>query len=227
MSHQPHSVIFTDLDHTLLDGRGTPGIAGPVIRMLAKRGIPVVPTTSKTAAEVAALMRTHLVHGPAVVENGVAICLPAFNNHWRTEHLTHWRYPRIRAVLHKLAHKLGVRFSGFGDWGLDEIARLTGLTRLQALNARRREASEPIRADNPAPLLQALADHGLQGVQGGRFISVQPQGVDKGSGARALLKAMRPVWGHPRVIALGDAPNDIGLLNMADHAACLPGPHPV
>lgn len=224
---RPHTVIFTDLDHTLLDSSGGLGIAAPFIRRLHSRGIPVIPTTSKTALEVMALWRYWRLHGPAVVENGAALCLPRGHRDWRIQRLTSWRYTQIRAIVCGLRETLGLPLEGFGDWSLKTLCRMTGLSPIRALAARTRMASEPLKwkgAVDPL-LLEHLQDSGLSAMPGGRFLTIQPAGIDKAQGAVELLNSFRAGGNRPRVIALGDAPNDRQLLEMADHAVCLPGPH--
>lgn len=229
MTHR-HTVIFTDLDHTLLDARGGLGKAAPFIRRLAARGIPVIPATSKTAAEVLNLWRRWSLHGPAVVENGAALCLPRRDRGgWRIHRLTSWRYASIRALLRGWRAPLDLPLEGFGDWSLETICRLTGLSPINALAARTRMASEPLRWEGQVDerLDERLHEAGLTALQGGRFLTVQPATIDKAWGAAVLLNHLRADGNWPRVIALGDAPNDRRLLEMADRAACLPGPRPL
>lgn len=222
------TVVFTDLDHTLLDTRG-PGPAGAAVARVRARGIAVVPATSKTAAETIALLRGWGMHGPAVVENGAALCLPTRPGCWRVRRLTPQGYAQIRFTVRRLRRELGLAMPGFGDWSLAELMRRTGLTPPQALAARMRLASEPLQWPGEAPPAFAAGLHeaGLSGIDGGRFFTVLPRGADKADGARALLKHWQPSRRRPRIVALGDAPNDRKLLAFADLAACLPGPRPL
>lgn len=223
----PRTVIFTDLDHTLLDTAGGLGIAAPFIRRLQSRGIPVIPTTSKTALEVMSLWRYWRLHGPAVVENGAALCLPQTPRGWRIQRLTSWRYSQIRAIVCGLRQTLGLPLEGFGDWSLKTLCRMTGLSPIKALAARTRLASEPLKWDGPVDsrMLESLSKLGLTAAPGGRFLTLQPTGIDKARGAIELLNHFKVGGKRPRVIALGDAPNDRRLLEMADHAVCMPGPN--
>lgn len=230
MSVQPstNTIVFTDLDHTLLDARGAVPSGAAVARVHAL-GIPVVPTTSKTASETIALLRFWGVHGPAVVENGSALCLPTRPGCWRVRRLTSHGYAQVRFAIRRLRRQLGLDLQGFGDWRLAELMRRTGLTPPQALAARLRLASEPLlwRGEPPPAFMAGLHEAGLSGIGGGRFFTVLPHGVDKADGARALLNHWRPFRRRPRIVALGDAPNDRRLLAFADLAACLPGPRPL
>lgn len=69
-------LCFTDLDGTLLnhdDYRYDAAI--PTIQTLKKLGIPVIPTTSKTKAEVLELREALGLKDPFIVENGSGIFL--------------------------------------------------------------------------------------------------------------------------------------------------------
>jgi mannosyl-3-phosphoglycerate phosphatase len=225
-----NTVIFTDLDHTLLDARG-PGPAGAAVARVRAHGIAVVPATSKTAAETIALLRGWGVHGPAVVENGAALCLPTRPGCWRVRRLTAQSYAQVRFAVRQLRREFELDMPGFGDWNLVELMRRTDLTPPRALAARMRLASEPLswRGEPPLAFMNALHQAGLTGIGGGRFFTVLPRGADKADGAHALLRHWRPSTSsrRPRVVALGDAPNDRELLAFADLAACLPGPRPI
>lgn len=223
------TVILTDLDHTLLDASGGLGKSAPFIRWLIARGIPVIPVTSKTAAEVMGLWRRWHLRGPAVVENGAALYLPNAKRGWHIQRLTPWRYANIRALIRNLRVPLNLQLEGFGDWSLKTLCRITGLSTINAMAARTRMASEPLLWEGPADarLIARLREVNLTVQQGGRFLTVQPAEIDKAHGAAAMLNYLRTNGRWPRVIALGDAPNDRGLLEMADRAACLPGPNPL
>lgn len=223
-----NTVIFTDLDHTLLDARG-PVAAGAAVARARARGLTVVPATSKTASETLALLRAWRMHGPAVVENGAALCLPTHSGSWRVRRLTSLSYAHVRAAVRRLRDDLKLDLMGFGDWTLSQLMRRTGLSPPQALAARARLASEPLQwtGEPPPALITGLRDAGLEAVGGGCFLTVLPRGTDKADGARALLRHWHPGSRRPRIVALGDAPNDRQLLAFADLAACLPGPRPI
>lgn len=220
-----HTVVFTDLDHTLLDA-GSPIAAGAAVARVEARGVRVIPATSKTAAETLRLMRIWGLHAPAVVENGAAVCVPTATNRWRVLRLAHPGYGELRAALRELRRSLGLDLQGFGDWDLTELIRRTGLTPPWARAARLRLASEPLLwPGTPSPaLVRGLRDAGLAAVVGGRFLTVLPSGITKASGARALLRDRHVFRRRPHVVAIGDAPNDRELLTFADSAACLRGP---
>ena len=66
---QSSTVIFTDMDGTLLDHHTYSfAAAQPTLDALAARGIPVIPNTSKTFAEMTELRQKIGLNGPFVVE---------------------------------------------------------------------------------------------------------------------------------------------------------------
>ena len=72
-----NNVIFTDMDGTLLDhDTYSFEAARPTLASLKEQNIPVIPTTSKTYAELIVLRDTIGLDGPFIVENGAAIYIP-------------------------------------------------------------------------------------------------------------------------------------------------------
>ncbi|MBJ7220802.1 MULTISPECIES: mannosyl-3-phosphoglycerate phosphatase-related protein [unclassified Brenneria] len=225
-------MIFSDLDGSLLD-HDTYGWepARPWLERLAQLAIPVIITTSKTAAEVEQLREAlGLARFPYIAENGALIALPA---DWRS-HPSYPRkifdadYPFICAQLNQLREKHAFRFKGFADMDCAEVAALTGLSARDAELARRREASEPIQwLDDSDALMrfrQRLTDCGLSLTQGGRFYHVMGIGVSKGIAAN-WIKKQYPYKGehHVTTIGLGDGPNDVSLLTAMDNAVVIKG----
>lgn len=225
-------LIFSDLDGSLLDhDTYSWEAARPWLEKLARHEIPVIITTSKTAAEVEQLQRElSLSHLPYIAENGALIALPSG---WHS----HPDYPRkifgadyafICARLNQLREKYGFSFSGFADMDAAEVARLTGLAERDAELARRREASEPIQwlgdADSMALFSQTLAQTGLSLTQGGRFYHVMGKDVGKGNAANWIKKQYSDKNNNTtRTIGLGDGPNDVSLLCAMDNAVMIKG----
>lgn len=74
---RPRLLVFSDLDGTLLDANDYDwSPAQPALDRLANAGIPLVLSSSKTAAEMAWLQAAMGLHLPAIVENGAAVVLP-------------------------------------------------------------------------------------------------------------------------------------------------------
>jgi len=77
ISRQTRTLVFTDLDGTLLDhDTYSWAAAAPALEELQRREIPLIFCTSKTDAEVQALRRAMGNSHPFIVENGGAIVIP-------------------------------------------------------------------------------------------------------------------------------------------------------
>lgn len=206
-------LIFTDLDGTLLDHESYGfAPARPVLDWLARRQVPVILASSKTAAEIADWQRRlGLAHWPAIVENGAALAGGGFDD-------SAWR--RLRAAL----ARLDAPFRGFGDMTVAEVAALTGLAPDAARRARQREHSEPGlwtgSEGELAAFTAALAAEGITARRGGRFLTLSFGGTKAGQMA-ALAARFRPGL----TVALGDAPNDAEMLTAADRGIIVANPH--
>lgn len=223
-------IIFSDLDGSLLDhDTYSWEPARPWLDRLARLGIPLIITTSKTAAEVEQLQsELGLSRFPYIAENGALIALPA---PWHT-HPDYPRkifdadYPSIYARLRQLRERESFQFKGFADMDNQEVASATGLSLQNAELARRREASEPLLWLDDATALtrfrQRLAEYGLSLTQGGRFYHVMGSRVSKGFAA-SWIKTQYCEKYETNVITvgLGDGPNDVSLLNAMDHAVLI------
>ncbi len=232
---RPRWIVVTDLDGTLLDSQdytATPAL--PVLRSLARAGIPVVLSTSKTRVEVEAVREELDNRDPFIVENGGAIFAPErlfedLPSKWEcrdgyTALILGTPYADIRAVLGTLRERY--RFEGFADIDEDRLRRMTGLSARDAARARCREFGEPIVwRDGSGALTKftaKLAEHGLTVKRGGRFLHVDG-GSDKARALRSLREEYQNLWRCPtRVIALGDSDNDAAMLSAADLAVLVP-----
>jgi len=230
MNAAPAWWVVTDLDGTLMDHRYDWQPAEAALRRLQDRGIPVIPCTSKTAEEVRRFRVEAGLHDPFIVENGGAFC-------GETEDGVPWELAlgepveALRPVLRELERLVQEPLQALDALTEEQAAALLGLTGEALQRAARRRWSLPFVP--PSALgrqrLPALA-HGLgvAVVQGNRMGHLLGAQVSKGR-ALAHLKA------HCRaetvqVLALGDSPNDMPLLDAADVAVVVPGaqgPHAV
>ncbi|NMF86102.1 HAD-IIB family hydrolase [Nodosilinea sp. P-1105] len=239
-------IVFTDLDGTLLNSETYAYEATlPMLAKLAAQGIPVVPVTSKTRAEVAQLRQDVGLTDPFIVENGSAIYIPleqtSFTLPPKTEDaddIDGYRvlplgcnYVTARAGLKAIAQSLGRPLKGFGDWSVDQVVQLTGLSTEAAKQAKAREFSEPfmtpknVAADD---LQQAVAAMGFRVVLGDRFSHLLGGGAGKGAAVHRLVNLYQAA-DNPVTIGLGNSPNDLDMLTAVDHGIVLPGangPHP-
>ncbi|MEO0634389.1 MAG: HAD-IIB family hydrolase [Pseudomonadota bacterium] len=205
-------IVFSDLDGTLLDHHDYSfDAARPALAALRAAGVPVVLATSKTGAEVQVLQeQMALTDYPAIVENGAGVIWPGIGTAEDDS-----AYRRIRAALDTLDPDLRAAFRGFGDMGVDAVAEVTGLAPDDAQAACVRQFSEPGLWDGTAAardaFCAALAAQGVHARHGGRFLTL--------SHGRTKADAMAEVaqtLGATSTIALGDAPNDVEMLEKAD-----------
>ena len=205
-------LVFTDLDGTLLDHDSydwTP--AGPALEALREAGIPVIPVSSKTLAELDHLCAAIGLAGPRVGENSTVVAWPG-----EPPELFGPGVDAIRTQLATLRQRTGWRFRGFADMSTAEIAERTGLDRDAAARAAQRLASEPLLWEDSDSTLAAfrreMADAGLALLQGGRFLHVLGR-TDKGKALALVAQRLAP---GARTVALGDSPNDRAMLLAAD-----------
>ena len=228
MEH-PQLIIFTDLDGTLLDhDTYSWQPATPALERLQAAGIPVVLSSSKTAAEIESLREELDNREPYIVENGAAVVLPAPWMGAADDKAIHFGASRevLLSVLQGLREG-GAPFLGFADMSVEQLAEYTGLAPDMAARAQRRHGTEPLLWQGSDEELKAfeaaLAEENLRLVQGGRFYHVMGQ-FDKADGARFLLGKYRERFGKkPVSIALGDSPNDQRMLESADIAVVIRG----
>lgn len=216
-------IFFTDLDGTLLDHETYSYKAAlPALRELKSRKIPLVLASSKTAAEIAPLRKElGFEHCQAIVENGSGI-LPAHENTPTRER----SYDRLTDAVSKLPLALKRRYTGFSQLTAKQVSDLTGLSLSSAELAQKRDFSEPgIWSGNDADkeiFLTALADVGISAQQGGRFLTLS-FGANKANQMENLIALHMVAAGHKLTsVALGDAPNDIEMLEFADIGFIIP-----
>jgi|SRR5579863_154278 len=212
----PVSVVFTDLDGALLDRRTyrwTP--ARPALDTLKRRRIPLVIVTSKTAAEVWALVRVLGRRDPFVIENGGAILFPAQyfpftipgtrparRRGWLNLVLGMPR-PRLVRALEEAGRLADVRLRGFSQMSATEVVELTGLRPSEARAALRRQYDEPFvildrRADAWPRLSREIRRLGFEATRGTRLFHITGRS-DKGAAILRLIKWFRRTARSSRV----------------------------
>ncbi|QLF70191.1 HAD-IIB family hydrolase [Peteryoungia desertarenae] len=224
------SLVFTDLDGTLLDHESYSfEPARPALDLLKERGVPVILASSKTEAEMRPLADEIGIDYPMIVENGAGIAWPQSGRSQASQ--TNQAYLKIRALLRDLPAELRPCFAGFGDWTLDQIQHKTGLSQDAAARAQLRRFSEPgLFSGSPQrreDFVAILDQHGLQAVQGGRFFTLMPK-TSKAERMAELVAHFKARSGEPvKTVALGDAPNDLAMLEAADRGIIIANPsHP-
>lgn len=236
-------IVFTDLDGSLLDHDDySYAPAAPTLGRLAGLGVPVIPVTSKTRAEIEAL-RTELANNhPFIVENGAAVFIPegyfprqpaattvrdGYWVHATSEPRAHWLQ-----LLADLGGDFARDFTGFAAAGPGWIAAVTGLSPAAAALANNREYSEPVQwhgsEQRKGEFIARLRIAGANPLQGGRFLSVAGD-CDKGRALAWLREIYGSHAGGAAVVdlAAGDSGNDVAMLEAAATALVIRSPaHP-
>ncbi len=236
-------IVFTDLDGTLLNHDNYNYQAAlPVIEELKKKGIPVIPVTSKTRQEVETLIHELGIEDPFVVENGSGIFVPLnYKKLYKDFDIPTGKiygdyalkslgctYEDARNGLRKLEQKLNVELKGFGDLSEDEVQQLTGLPLSDVKEAKAREFTEPFvlpEGIEPNDIEEAATEIGFRVLVGGRFCHLLSREAGKGKAVNWLLKQYQSIYLDKEIttIGLGDSPNDIELLQAVQYAVIIPG----
>ena len=221
MTQAPPLMVFTDLDGTLLDHDSYRwDAATDALDALRAIGAAVVLASSKTAAEIIPLREElGFSHWPAIVENGAGL-LAASETHVGPAA----DYERLRTLLNKVPMGVRTGFRGFGDMTVAEVAQITGLATDAATLAKQRAFSEPGlwagSDEGRRHFIATLAEMGVSAREGGRFLTLS-FGQTKADQMATIIDEFRP----GQTMALGDAPNDVEMLQTAGLGVIVANPH--
>ncbi|PLX41292.1 MAG: hypothetical protein C0608_05880 [Deltaproteobacteria bacterium] len=223
------AVIFTDMDGTLLDHADYSWApAKGALKRCEREGVVVVPTSSKTRAELMLWLKKLSLQAPIISENGAG-AFPGtltdgrelFTDELGCEAAKVFCVPiqKVRAAIEELRSRIPGKLINFGQMDLQEIIEHTGLPENEAQLAAERDFDEPFLWEpepDPEELSEVsmhFAEHGLVMTRGGRFWHLMG-GCDKSVAVRWMKKNLFAP-GTP-TLALGDAPNDMGMLAAVD-----------
>ncbi|MEE8218823.1 MAG: HAD-IIB family hydrolase [Vicinamibacteria bacterium] len=230
-------LVVTDLDGTLLD-EDTYDLAParPGLDALRERRLSLVLCSSKTRAEMEPLAQELGLDAPLIVENGGAIVLRARmlpflppggrRDGDRLVVPLGTARSALVAALDEVAEEAGVAVRSFAVMTPGEVAERTGLGREAAARALKREWDEPFVVDpeggdgTTARLEEAARRRGLRVTRGGRFHHLTGTS-DKGLAVRMVLQLL-PHDSHGRTVGLGDAANDLPMLEAVDRPIVMP-----
>ena len=205
-----HTVVFTDLDGTLLNhDTYQPGPALGALEELLAAGVEVYFCSAKTKTEQRAIADELRVEVGFVVENGAAVYAAD-----GADTIFGMPYAQVRQGLHHAAAACGAVVRGYGDMSVAEVMEHTGLDERRAEYARDREFTESfiIEHGKPFELSQALSDLGLRLQRGSRFWTAQGE-HDKGMAVRHVTAQL---GSSVESFGIGDFDNDIEMLVAVD-----------
>lgn len=233
-----NTIIFTDLDGTLLDYRDySSSKVAPLVLKLKEVGVLIVFCSSKTRLEQEVYRNRLGINTPFIVENGGAIYIDreyfvfSYEYHRTDDNYLiiemGMPYKQIRQRINEVRRKKSLSFKGFGDMDTAEIANLTGLDMLSAKMAQKREYNETLNLTGSEKeqryTLLKIEEAGLEWTKGTRFYSIA-SGSNKGKAVRILMELFKRKLGNIKTIGIGDSFNDIPMLAEADTAVLVQKP---
>jgi len=240
MPMKKKSVIFTDLDGTLLDHYTyKTDAAEETLAILKSQHIPVVLNSSKTQQEMLLIREQLELDSPFIIENGAAIYIPVGyfeaqpqdteleNDFWVKSFCQPKEYWLSLLSEHAMAYRND--FQGFSQLTNAQLAELTGLTIDKAEMAKQRQYGEPLNwlgtEQSKADFIDLMSSLGATILQGGRFLHVSGQ-CDKGLAQKWLTEQYQREEPQKQIItiALGDSNNDSAMLEEATIAIQIHSP---
>ena len=234
-----HWLIVTDLDGTLLNHHNYSfQEAKATLDKLKEHGIPVIINSSKTAAEIEQLRRELNNQNPFIVENGSGVLIPktyfkncpegavAWGEYW--EVVLGKPRAELLASLEKVPDTFKHDYQSYSRSSVDVVLLMTGLSRNEATASMDRRYTEPLKwsasAAQKLEFFNALRKQHLHYTEGGRFVHLMGQ-TNKGSAMTWLARYHANQYKkNIRIVALGDANNDIDMFTAADIAAVIKSP---
>ncbi len=226
-------IVFTDLDGTLLDhSTYSYDAAEKAIKSLRERSVPLVLCSSKSSDEIKVYRKKLSNNEPFISENGGAIYIPEeyglkcdFD---KTEDGCFVieigsEYKNLLDVFEKVKKNTGISLKTIKEFTVDELIRLTGLSKEEACLAQKREYilpfvidGEPADLENVKREIQSLGFNYTEGV---RFVYLMGEN-DKGKAVKILVEIFRKNFPESRIITvgLGDSLNDLPMLEAVDKA---------
>ena len=232
-------IVVTDLDGTLLDHNTYSfQAAKATLAKLEANGVPVIINSSKTAAEIEELRQALGNRHPFIVENGSGVLVPKGYFEHQPEGTSSWSdywevtlgksRDQIIQTLNTLPLQLRKQFKNYHRCSVFDVVEMTGLSRPEAQKSMDRRYSEPLKwlgtDEEKTALYAALRKAHLHYTEGGRFIHIMGH-TNKGSAISWLTRYYQDRFQKPtKVVALGDAPNDIDMLKVANIAVVIRSP---
>ncbi len=225
-------VIFTDLDGTLLDHcTYSYREAEKALESIRRKNIPLIVCSSKTREEIEIYRKKLLNNEPFISENGGAIFIPEqyeglkckfdkiVNNYLVIEIGS--EYKTLLDTFEKIRSKTGIDAKSIYEYTVDEIARLTNLSKEEAILAKKRDYTLPFIINGGEKEAKSIKNEilssGFNYTEGARFMHLMGAN-DKGKAVKILADIYQA--NHPDVkistVGIGDSLNDLPMLEVVD-----------
>lgn len=235
----PFDVIATDLDGTFLDdAKRVPDINARAVRLAAAEGIPTIYATGRPARWFGVLDELADTHGYAVAANGALTLDLAERKVLHTRVMSPSLVAEVSAEIRALLPQARFAVEYIREWGaeptyppraedpqfrasLDDLLYREPLVKLLVLDqttptAQLAAAVEELTGDRLTVTFSYLASAGM--------LEISAAGVSK---ALALAELLDDLDIDPaRMIAFGDMPNDMAMLELAGLGYAMDGSHP-
>ena len=228
MKHnQTKTIVFADLDGSLLNDSYEYDEIESIIRHLLSLNVSIVFASSKTREEIEFYRKKMQITDPFITENGSAIMIPqnyfTLKYEFTKQALSYniielgTPYCIIREKLVAAKNQTGANIVGFGDMTVEEIAKDSGLPMPQARLAKKREYSEPFKIlnGNEKKVLDSISKVGLCYTRGGRYLHAMGN-CDKGKATAILKNLYLEQFNRILSIGVGDSANDLNMLKIVD-----------
>lgn len=229
-------LIATDLDGTLLDDsypyQDAARAMDEIQHHYASR---VALASSKTLAEMLELAQQANTPPFLIFENGGGVAWPSGALRQPGERrisgyevtLLGGDIEDVYRALRQISRQHDFKYQTFSDLSDEQIIHITQLQAHGVELARQRLTSEPVLWQDSDEQLERfkslVARANLSVTQGGRFLHIG-HGANKARALKFLCRKICYERGErPRLLACGDAPNDLEMINSADLALLFPG----
>jgi len=224
MSNNSKYWIVTDLDGTLMDENYDISPARKTLNLLAELDIPVIPCTSKTAAEVRYFRNENGLFDPYIVENGAAVYgySKKVSSEW--ELILGKSYKELKVILMDISNLVNYQLTPLNDLNHNQIFKLTGLSDQGIIRALDRQWSVPF-LNPPDDIFKEMIlisqSYNVHVFKGNRMSHLLSNKSHKGEAVNKLKEHLKNT--NVKIIALGDSQNDLPLLEYADISIVIPG----
>jgi len=232
-------IFFTDLDGTLLDHHSYDySPARPALNQLQREHVPLILSTSKTAAEIIPFRLEIDNQDPFIVENGGGIFIPEgyFSSiPIETRKVGRYlsisqapSYIQLQESLACLADQHNLQVESFAEMTPSRLSELSGLSEDQAQLSLQREFDLPFLildgSLNTSQLEEEAHHLGLRLTRGGRFLHIGGN-ANKGQAVTQLLELYQINQEDSILsIGLGDSENDLDMLQAVHVPIVIPNP---